>query len=188
MRQLIKLIIVYIIVLFVLAETAIILESDKRNISNLSAENVALQQKVSELQSTVDKLTEENTQLKTQQTKHIEAQKTNRGDERGEHRIMEITAYDLSVESCGKAPNHPLYGITASGKHVEEWNTIAAGPELAFGTKVYIPYFKDKPNGGIFTVHDRGSAIKNGCIDVYIVDSEECWRFGRQKLEVWVLE
>jgi spore germination cell wall hydrolase CwlJ-like protein len=94
MKQLIKLIIVYIIVLFVLAETAIILESDKRNISNLSAQNATLQQKVSELQSTVDKLTGENAQLKAQQTKPPETQKTSRSADRPRYNLTE-TERDL---------------------------------------------------------------------------------------------
>lgn len=113
--------------------------------------------------------------------------KTDRGAERGERRLMDVTAYDLSYQSCGKRPNNPLYGITASGRYVEEWNTIAAGPELPFGTKVYIPYFKDAPNRGIFTVQDRGGAIKNGRIDVYMKSYEACMEFGRQQLEVYVL-
>ena len=60
-------------------------------------------------------------------------------------------------------------------------------PELEFGTKVYIPHFKDKPNKGIFTVHDRGSAIKDGCIDIYMPDHDDCMKFGVRYLEVYVL-
>lgn len=29
--------------------------------------------------------------------------------------VFECTAYDLSVQSCGKIPSHPAFGITASG-------------------------------------------------------------------------
>ena len=103
-------------------------------------------------------------------------------------RKMRITAYDLSVESCGKLPSHPLYGITASGEPVKEWYTVAAGPELPFGIRVYIPYFKDKPNKGIFVVKDRGGAIKRNCIDVYMSDGNACREFGVKQLDVWILE
>lgn len=102
-------------------------------------------------------------------------------------RKMRVTAYDLSVESCGKLPSHPLYGITASGEPVKEWYTVAAGPELPFGTKIYIPHFRDKPNGGIFVVKDRGSAIKQNCVDVYMADGNACWEFGVKQLEIWIL-
>lgn len=103
-------------------------------------------------------------------------------------RKMRVTAYDLSVESCGKLPSHPLYGITASGEPVNEWYTVAAGPELPFGTKVYIPYFREHPNKGIFVVQDRGGAIKSNCIDVYMADGNACREFGVKQLDVWILE
>ena len=53
---------------------------------------------------------------------------------------MEVTAYDLSYESCGKHPNHPAYGVTASGKKIgvdifEEDGIIAAPKDFPFGTK-----------------------------------------------------
>jgi len=102
-----------------------------------------------------------------------------RGGERGTKRIMEVTAYWEG--SCGKAPDDPLYGITASGEYVRN-GFIAAGPELEIGTEVYIPYF-DK----VFTVMDRGSMIGNGCIDVYMEDYVSCIEFGRRQLEVYIL-
>jgi len=151
-------------------------------------------------QGHIDKLEQDNAELSAQisslsaeisslrQDMERKADKADRGGERGTRRMMTVTAYDLSVESCGKLPSHPEYGITASGERVREWYTVAAGPELPFGTQVYIPYFADKPNKGIFTVQDRGSAVKNGCIDVYIADNATCWEFGRQRLEVWVME
>jgi 3D (Asp-Asp-Asp) domain-containing protein/uncharacterized coiled-coil protein SlyX len=103
-------------------------------------------------------------------------------------RRMRVTAYDLSYESCGKLPDHPKYGITASGERVKEWYTVASGPELLFGTKVYIPFFRDYPNKGIFVVKDRGSMVKENCIDVYIADNKACWDFGLRYLDVYVLE
>jgi 3D (Asp-Asp-Asp) domain-containing protein len=103
-------------------------------------------------------------------------------------RIMRVTAYSLAYEDCKKHPDHPEYGETASGYMVQEHYTVAAGPELPFGTKIYIPFFRDRPNGGIFTVEDRGSGIKNGCIDIYMADSEEVKKFGVRYLEVYVLQ
>lgn len=116
-----------------------------------------------------------------------EPEPLSRGMERTSPVTMRVTAYDLSFKSCRKYPNHPEYGITASGKKVQAWHTIAAGPELPFGTKVYIPFFKDKPNRGIFTVEDRGSAIKENCIDVYMENNDDCNDFGLRYLEVYIL-
>lgn len=108
---------------------------------------------------------------------------------RGEGRpvIMECTAYTLREEECGKAPGDPWYGITASGAHVEPWHTIAASRSIPFGTRIYIPYFADKPNGGIFTVQDRGGAITDGHLDIYMESYEDAIQFGRRHLEVYIL-
>lgn len=115
-----------------------------------------------------------------------EAEQISRGTGKIEPVIMRVTAYDLSFASCKKKPDHPEYGITASGEKVQAWHTIAAGPELPFGTKVFIPFFRDKPNKGIFTVEDRGSAIKENCIDVYMESNEDCKNFGLRYLEVYI--
>ena len=140
------------------------------------------------LQGHIDKLNTENTRLIAQlyeltaQVRLLQENKqdkTDRGEPRGTRRIMEVTAYDLSYESCGKLPNHPEYGITASGEPVKEWYTVAAGKELKFGTRVYIPYFADKPNGGVFVVQDRGGGVGNGQLDVYMKTAKECFEFGR---------
>jgi len=62
-------------------------QTDLQQISALTAENAALQQNIADMQSTVNKqaqtikqLTKENEQLKAQQTRQSEAQKTSRGD------------------------------------------------------------------------------------------------------------
>jgi len=103
-------------------------------------------------------------------------------------RVMRVTAYDLSYDSCGKYPSHPEYGITASGKEVKQWHTVAVGKNMKFGTRIYIPYFRDEPNGGIFVVEDRGGAIGNDCIDIYMSSHSDCMRFGVRYLDVYILE
>ena len=104
-----------------------------------------------------------------------------------EFEVFEVTAYTLREEECGKTPDHPEYGITVSGKYVTEWQTIAGPKSIPFGTKVYIPFFKDKPNEGWFVVEDRGDAITEGHFDVYMEDLSEALNFGRRKLEVYIL-
>jgi 3D (Asp-Asp-Asp) domain-containing protein len=101
--------------------------------------------------------------------------------------VMNVTAYTLSYESCGKYPDDPAYGITASGKYVKEWRTIATGKNIPFGTRIYIPYFKDKPNKGIFVAEDRGGAIGSYNIDVYMANNKNAFEFGRRNLEVYIL-
>ena len=75
---------------------------------------------------------------------------------------------------------------TASGKNASVWYTVAAGKSYPMGTIIYVPYFKDKPNGGWFVVQDRGGAIKDNKLDVYMSTEKECVKFGRRNLECYI--
>lgn len=110
----------------------------------------------------------------------------------GTRKLMEVTGYTAGYESTGKQPGHPEYGITASTKKAVRGVTVAAGPSVPFGTKVYIPYFKDWDNNGIFVVQDRGGAIHDDNIDVFFGYSSkqlrEAQKFGRKySMEVYIL-
>lgn len=164
---------------------------NQENINDMNEKIEVLQQQIEVLpsmSSDVATITEQINILssKVESNRNELDNKISRGS--ADVRRMRVTAYDLSVESCGKLPSHLLYGITASGERVREWYTVAAGPELPFGTKVYIPYFRDYPNKGLFIVQDRGGAIKRNCIDVYISDWYACREFGVKQLEVYILE
>lgn len=98
-----------------------------------------------------------------------------------------VSAYTLREQECSRGATDPLYGTTASGARVIEWYTVAASRDIPFGTRLYIPYFKDKPNHGIFVVQDRGGAITKGHLDIYMKDLPAALKFGRQKLDVYVL-
>ena len=75
---------------------------------------------------------------------------------------------------------------TASGALAKAWYTVAAGSAYPIGTVIYIPYFANKPNGGWFVVQDRGGAIKNNKLDVYMDTYRECEIFGRRNLECYI--
>lgn len=105
----------------------------------------------------------------------------------GQRVQLEATAYTAGFESTGKQPGDPEYGITASGAIVEEWHTAAAGPSVPFGTRLYIPEFADKPNGGWFVVEDRGSAITDHHVDIYMPRLQDALDFGRRPLTVYIV-
>lgn len=75
---------------------------------------------------------------------------------------------------------------TASGALAKAWYTVAAGKGYPMGTVIYIPYFKDQPNGGWFVVQDRGGAISNNKIDIYMNTYNECITFGRRNIECYI--
>jgi 3D (Asp-Asp-Asp) domain-containing protein len=101
--------------------------------------------------------------------------------EKIDYEIYEVTAYTAGFESTGKHPGDPLYGVTASGVYVEENLTIACPPSMEFGTRIYIPYFDNE-----FECQDRGGAITEGKLDVYIPILADALEFGRRELEVVV--
>lgn len=100
--------------------------------------------------------------------------------------VKTLNASAYTASTCDKLPSHPAYGITASGSKVKEWYTVAAGKSYPMGTVIYIPALKDKPNGGWFVVQDRGGAIKDNKLDIYMGTYNECIQFGRKNLECYI--
>lgn len=94
-----------------------------------------------------------------------------------------LTAYTAGVESTGKTPSHPQYGITYSGVRAEEGRTVAVDPKvIPLGSTVYIEGI------GIRKAEDTGSAIKGAKIDVFMNDVQEALTFGVKKnVKVYVL-
>lgn len=78
--------------------------------------------------------------------------------------------------------------ITASGTKPTANRTVAASKNYAFGTKMYIPGFKDSASGGIYQVEDRGGAIQGNRIDVYFNSHNEALKFGKKTMKAYVIE
>lgn len=108
-------------------------------------------------------------------------------------RKMVATAYTAGYESTGKTPDHPKYGRTASGRMVKPHHTIAAPPNIPFGTKVYIPELvtfwrkRGVEISGIFTVEDRGGGIQGNQLDIYIESKGIARIWGRRSVNVYFL-
>ena len=100
--------------------------------------------------------------------------------------VKTLNASAYTASTCGKSVTDSGYGRTASGSMAQSWYTVAAGKGYPIGTVIYIPYFKDKPNGGWFVVQDRGSAISNSKIDIYMDSYNDCKKFGRRNLECYI--
>jgi 3D (Asp-Asp-Asp) domain-containing protein len=94
---------------------------------------------------------------------------------------MEVTAYTAGYESTQKQKGDNGYGITASGTYVKEGRTIACPPSLEFGTKLNIEGI------GLRVCEDRGGAIKDGHLDLYMNSVTAALEFGRRTLSVEIL-
>lgn len=101
-------------------------------------------------------------------------------------KVVTLNASAYTASTCGKSASSSGYGVTASGARASAWYTVAAGKGYPIGTIIYIPYFANKPNGGWFVVQDRGGAISNNKLDVYMNTYNECISFGRRNLECYV--
>jgi 3D (Asp-Asp-Asp) domain-containing protein len=101
---------------------------------------------------------------------------------------MIATAYDLSYESCGKYPDHPEYGITASGTKVQP-GTVAVDPDvIPLGTRLYIASTDGTPDYGFATALDTGSAIKGYRVDLFMENKEDALAYGIRQVKVYILE
>lgn len=101
---------------------------------------------------------------------------------------MSATAYDLSVESCGKTPDHPQYGITYSGTRARP-GVVAVDPRvIPLGSKLYVEYLHGPKDYGFASAEDTGGAIKGNKIDLFMEESKDAKRFGRRKVRVYILD
>jgi len=98
-------------------------------------------------------------------------------------KTFNTSAYCACISCCGKTN-----GITSSGAKASAWYTVAAGQGYKIGTVIYIPALADKPNGGWFVVQDRGGAISNSKLDVYMNSHSAALQYGRKTLEAYVYE
>lgn len=96
------------------------------------------------------------------------------------------TGYTAGVESTGKTPDHPAYGITASGVRVRRdvYSTIAADPDVfPMGTILYIPGY------GYGVVTDTGSAIRGHVIDLYYETVEQIYdEWGKKVVDIYLVQ
>ena len=95
-----------------------------------------------------------------------------------------MTHYCPCELCCGKDPDHPDYGITASGREAEPYVSVAVDPFLIeLGSTVYVDY----GDGEIHTYRadDTGSAITGAKLDLCVSSHEEAYELGVKTVKVW---
>lgn len=178
----------------------------KKELETVHQEKTALEEENSKLKEEVEQLKKRRAQ--TAATKNQSSNQSNpsrstpsvapSGEKGALIGNFTATAYDLSVDSCGRYPSDRWYGYTASGisnagKSFEEARTIAVDPKvIPLRSKVYVefpaPY---QHKSGIFTALDTGGAIKGNKIDVFMGDfnsirtHQSVWAFGRRQVKVY---
>lgn len=92
--------------------------------------------------------------------------------------LYTVTAYTAGPESTGKSPGDEGYGTTASGERVKDGITAACSEDIPFGTHIEIEGVGER------TCTDRGGAITNNHVDIYVESLDDAIEFGRQTLKV----
>ena len=86
-----------------------------------------------------------------------------------------ISYYCNCEQCCGVYAG----GLTSSGTVPQEGRTIAMDKRFPFGTEIEI-------NGTVYTVEDRGGAIKGNKIDIFVSDHQTALRNGRHSETVYI--
>jgi len=124
----------------------------------------------------------------TPDEKRLSASADRTGFKEEQEEIIRVvaTGYTAGVESTGKRPGHPQYGITYSGVKVRrgKLSTIAADPKLfPIGTILFIPGY------GYGIVADTGSKIKGRKIDLYFPSKRQVFQeWGKKTVDVRVIK
>lgn len=105
---------------------------------------------------------------------------------------MRYTAYCLCKKCCGKNPDHPAYGVTASGYKITPGineKIVAIDPSVVrLGSTVYVENLSGKADYGYALAADTGGAIKGNRIDLYIDNHAEALKVGTGYANVYVLD
>ena len=99
-----------------------------------------------------------------------------------------LTHYCICEKCCGKTPDHPAYGITASGRTAEPYISVAVDPDvIPLGSTVWIAF----SDGGRIQCRadDTGSAISGSRIDLCVSSHTEAIEHGIDTVTVyWEVE
>jgi len=94
---------------------------------------------------------------------------------------MQATAYCACFRCTGRNPGERLFGVTASGRHVQHGIVAVDRSVIPLGTHLYVGGY------GFALAADVGSAIVGNKIDLFMYCHYDALRFGRRYVDVWVL-
>ena len=101
------------------------------------------------------------------------------------NKIDDCTVTWYTEATCGKTPDNPAYGITASGLPVVEHLTVAVDRSVI---PLYSDVFVQYADGTIEQLWATDTGVNGNHIDIYTPDYDYAIQMGRQKLTVWWVE
>ncbi|MGL4818703.1 MAG: 3D domain-containing protein [Bacilli bacterium] len=180
-----------------LEDTHSVLKKKKEDYNVLSKEmNIALeefdkiseeleqqQKKNSSLAKQLKEKSNELNQLKKQRVAAIPTPANNSHTNMNNSSVIRTFTANASAYTVGEPG---VTGKTASGLMVKK-GMIAMDRSVPFGTKVRITSDSYPSINGIYTVQDRGGAIKGNKIDIYMDSWTEMNKFGRRDVKLEIL-
>ena len=96
--------------------------------------------------------------------------------------IEDCTVTWYTADSCGKRPEHPAYGITASGLPVEEGVTCAVDPAvIPLFSRVWVA----RADGRLEELLATDTGVRGNWVDIYTPDYNYAIECGLQRLTVY---
>ena len=95
-----------------------------------------------------------------------------------------MTHYCICQKCCGKSPDNPDYGITASGRKATPYVSVAVDPDvIPLGSDVLVDY----GDGEIYyyRADDIGGSVKGNHIDLCVGSHQEAIDLGVKTVTVW---
>ncbi len=104
--------------------------------------------------------------------------------EKPEGVVFKATHYCICEKCCGKKPDHPAYGLTASGRRAEPGVTVAVDPKvIPLGSTVHVDFGDGVDH--VFRADDTGGAIKGNRLDICMGSHQEALNGGVKEVKVW---
>lgn len=150
----------------ILVITSILLILTLRTASTLTKQMQGVEQKIQQAEQEAEQAKQEVAEARILELE----------SEKFETQLMKVTMY--APLSPGAIRGQDYYGdpsLTASGEKLVPGETAAAGPNIPFGTRIYVE------DVGWFTVNDRGRGVGPNDIDLAMPTREEAIEFGIQR-------
>lgn len=95
-----------------------------------------------------------------------------------------VTHYCICSKCCGKSPDHPAYGITASGKLATPGVSVGVDPDvIPLGADVLVDYGDGEIH--YYRADDTGIGISGNHIDLCVGSHQEALELGVRSATVW---
>lgn len=175
----------WVLLLFIVASYTMIISISEVALADIQSEEVQATKRIDGKKKVFTHGYENGDQVDKEVEDHQKLEEVINLEQYAQETVI-ATGYTAGIESTGKTPDHPEYGITYSGVEVKRdlYSTIAADLDVyPIGTVMYIPDY------GYGVVADKGSAITGNKIDLYYQTVEDVYAmWGKKEVEVYIIK